>query len=379
MIPARIRMRLGGALRRIRQIRGREVPPDRPVAGAPYDPSCRARHLMDLADPELAFSSHPGGADDKWQETARARLRVLLGTEGPSEKLRAVLGVEGGERTGFRRREVTLLAPGERVLPIQIVDRPAQEPGERRPAIICLQGTNSGFHLSWGEARLPYDAVRIERGGDYARQAAAEGFVAVALEQSCFGQRQETLLPSRSQDPCIDHALHLALTGRTMLGERAGDVIDVRAWLSQNAGRYEVDPERIYVMGQSSGGATALYALALDTKLAGGIVAGSVGRIRNTIGARGTGSGQNVVPGILKVFETEDVVALIAPRPLVVVSGTDDHIYPYAGARDVVDRARSAWTSRNSDERLTVVGPEGPHRFYPGESWAAFRQCASLD
>ena len=45
--------------------------------------------------------------------------------------------------------------------------------------------------------------------------------------------------------------------------------------------------------------------------------------------------GQNVVPGILRWLELDDVVWPHAPRPLLTVSGRNDHIWPYAGAERV--------------------------------------------
>ena len=42
---------------------------------------------------------------------------------------------------------------------------------------MLFRSTNSGSHLSWGEARLPPDPLKIAGGGDYARQAARLGFI----------------------------------------------------------------------------------------------------------------------------------------------------------------------------------------------------------
>ena len=73
-------------------------------------------------------------------------------------------------------------------------------------------------------------------------------------------------------------------------------------------------------------------------------------------------------------METDDVLALCAPRPILIVSGTEDHIYPYDAARRVFEHARPAWVMKGAAERLAILGPVGPHRFYPDDVWPTFMQ-----
>ncbi len=342
------------------------------MPGGAYDPSRRAASLIAATRQANAFSVAPDGPDDPWQETARAVLRSLLSLEDTTAELNSIVGTRHSRKDGFQRLEVTLQDKGERLIPLQICGRANWS--TQRPAVICLQGTNSGFHLSWGEEHEPYDSARIANGGDYARQAVDRGYIAIAVEQACFGQRQELALRMKSKDPCIDHALHLMLTGSSLLAERVRDVLDTRRWIAENADEFGVDPDQIYIMGNSSGGGTAVYALAADPGFAGGIVSGAIGRIDQTIGARGAGSGQMILPGILNHFETEDVVAMVAPRPLVLCSGRDDHIFPFSGVQQIAEAVQVAWTDRNAKDKLIAIGPEGPHRFYPAECWPAFAE-----
>ena len=344
--------------------------PHRPVSGGAYDPSRRAASLIAASRQADSFTSAPHGPDDDWQRTARPILRSLLSLNDSAAEFSSTIGARHSQESGFQRLEVTLQGEGERLIPLQVCSK--AEWSSPRPAVICLQGTNSGFHLSWGEEHEPYDVARIENGGDYARQAVDRGFVAIALEQACFGQRQELALRMRSKDPCIDHALHLMLTGSSLLAERVRDVLDARHWIVENADHHGIDPSQIFIMGNSSGGGTAIYALAADSGFAGGIVSGAVGRIDETIGARGASSGQMIVPGILNHFEMEDVVAMVAPRPLVLCSGRDDHIFPFSGVQKIAEAVRVAWVDRNAGEKFVAIGPEGPHRFYPNDCWPAF-------
>lgn len=220
---------------------------------------------------------------------------------------------------------------------------------------------------------MPSDPAKIARGGDYAIQAADQGYLAICLELSCFGLRIERKLQTRPANPCIGTANHLLLLGRCLLGDRASDVSSVVTWLIQGDHDLPAEPDNISIMGQSSGGSAALYSGAMDTRLRAIVAAGCLGFIRETIAARNDESGQNVIPGILNWMEMDDIVAFCAPRPFLTVSGTTDHIWPISGGTAVVDSAREVYEELDAENNIRAVAVEGPHRFYPHETWSAFR------
>ena len=349
----------------------------------PYPPPPQGARLSPSADHQAGFDAAPlalswartGGEVRQWQAAARAKLADLTGWRRPEAAPRVIHHAPAPTRDGYRRARAYLRAWPGGDLPVDLVWRD----GIARPApvMICLQGTNSGAHLSWGEARMPPDPVKVAGGLDIARQAAARGYVAACVEQSCFGERRERALEPRSADPCIDASNHGLLLGRTLIGDRAADVAAVIDWL-ETATDLDLDLGRIHAMGNSSGGITALYAAALDERIAGVIAGGCVGPIRETIAARRDPSGQNVIPGMLNWLETEDVVALCAPRPVLAISGDRDHIFPAAGAAKVVYAARAVYEALGAGDCLRAVAADGPHRFYPDLAWPAFLELVGV-
>lgn len=343
-----------------------------PPPDARLSPSERNRAAIAVAPMRLAWAKSDLSAAD-WQERARDKLRALLAWSRPESP--PSITWHGTARHGElpRARYFLRAFPGCDI-PVDII-RPTG-PARRHPVMICLQGTNSGAHLSWGEARLPPDPVKIAGGLDIARQARENGFVAICIEQSCFGERREQALQRRSADPCIDAFNHGLLVGHTLLGDRASDVSAVIDWLIEADHGLPIDTERIFVMGTSSGGTTALFALAVDPRLAGAILCGCLGPVATTIAARAAGAGQAIVPGLLCWLDLGDVLALAAPRPVVALSGLTDHIYPFSATKQVVDEAMSVYDALAAGDRLRVLAGPGGHRFYPALAWPAFLELS---
>ena len=341
-----------------------------PPADVALSPSQAHAHALTAIRPALACPGGDGASIREWQVRARQKLAELSGyqTERPQPR---VLFADDSTRAGLRMRRLYLRIAPDTDVPVTLLWRDGIT--TPAPAMICLQGTNSGFHLNWGEIRMPADHERASKGLDFGRQAASRGYVAVCIEQSCFGERQERAIP-RSANATIDAANHALLLGRTLVGERATDVSSVVDWLLQSDGMPVIDTGRIYVLGNSAGGTTAVHAAALDERIAGVVASGCVGFIRDTIARRRDGGGQNVIPGILKWLEMDGVVALTAPRPFLAVSGTRDHIFPFAGAAAVVESARAAYRALGADHAITSASAEGPHRFYPDVAWIAFER-----
>lgn len=86
----------------------------------------------------------------------------------------------------------------------------------------------------------------------------------------------------------------------------------------------EVDENRVGIAGHSYGGYTALYHAALDTRCKFACISGAVCSFE-TRRREGTGITLfETVPGLALDLDTHDVLAAIAPRPTLVVSGTED-------------------------------------------------------
>lgn len=328
-----------------------------------------------FADIPRRLSFDPAGMKnpEDWQNRARAKLADLAGY--PLSRPEPILTLSRSEEPlgeDIVKRSVYLRIRPKTDLPIHLIYR--RSITKPAPGFLYLAGSTSGVHLAWGGTRVPIDHQRVTIGADMALQAARRGYLAVAVEQAGYGERGERHLPKRSSDRTIDTANHLLLLGRTLMGDGATDVSSAIDWLLGKESPVQVDAERLFLFGHSAGGTLAQFASALDPRIKGVLASGSVGPVRDTIGSRGAGSGHGIIPGFLTWFDTADMIALIAPRPFIGLSGTRDHIFPAAGVQKVIDGARPFYERLGAGAAIQAVAVDGSHQYHAEASWAAWNK-----
>lgn len=240
---------------------------------------------------------------------------------------------------------------------------PAGAKGPQRP-FICLQGHSTGMHTSiaveWRDETVP-KAIGGDR--DFAIGCLRRGIAAVCLEQRYMGENSTR--PDHTPD-CAHYATICLLSGRTALGERVFDVDRAIDYLST---RPDFDLSQVGVMGNSGGGTTSMFAGAVLPRLTHVMPSCSFSSFRASIGTIHH-CVCNYVPRLYELGESADVLGLIAPRPLVIVNGRLDDIFPLDAANEQFARLEAIYAAAGAVDRVRhVVGPEG-HRFYVDPAWA---------
>ena len=300
----------------------------------------------------------------EWQKQARIKLEELLCL--PLEVCDAdfkVLHTEDKEeyqRVNFEfQSEPGYYVPCTLLMPKNI-ERPL-------PGVICLQGHSNGAHISLGVPRFPEDEEDIAGGRDFALQAVREGYCAIALEQrymGAMGQRKDTGAPACIKD---NAAMASLLIGRTAIGERVWDVHRLIDVIEEHLSNY-IDVNKIICMGNSGGGTTTFYASCYDERIRLSMPSCSVCTYEDSIMAM-YHCPCNFIPNIRKFFDMGDLGCLIAPRPLVVVCGERDPIFPLDGVKRSFEIIQGAYKKNGKVDLCHLVIGDGGHQFYPDDAW----------
>ena len=159
--------------------------------------------------------------------------------------------------------------------------------------------------------------------------------------------------------------MHALMLGRTLIGER---VYDVDRGIDYLVGRGDVNRKAIGVMGNSGGGTVSLFSAALLPRLAlaapGSYFCGFRESIMSIYHCT-----CNYVPGLYNVADMADVLGLFAPKPVVVVNGKEDEIFPIKATRKAFRQLQRIYDGCGAKENChLVVGGEG-HRYYAEQAW----------
>ncbi len=113
-----------------------------------------------------------------------------------------------------------------------------------------------------------------------------------------------------------------------------------------------------------------MFAAALLDRITHSMPSCSFSSFRDSIGAMQHCS-CNYIPGLLLYGETADAVGLTAPKPIVVVNGAEDPIFPIRAANEQFERMQKIYAAAGDPGNCVHVIGNGGHRFYAVESWNA--------
>lgn len=293
----------------------------------------------------------------------RRRLWQLLGDLPPRPHQPKVI-VDSRRKCGgywkekFRIIDGSSTIPGYLLLPAKLT-QPA-------PAILYCHWHGGQYEIGKEEifrAHATPDAC----GPEFARR----GYVVMAIDARGFGERQGTGPGGPKEKGVAEEMsrakLHLWL-GQSLWGMILRD--DLIA-LDYMVSRPEVDPKRIGVTGISMGSTRSWWLAALDERVAAGACVGCMTRYSDLIRERSLDAHgiYYYVPGMLKYFDTEAVISLCAPRPMLFMTGDNDRGSPLAGVRTISRKARATYALyREQAHFRNLIFPKTGHVYRP-EMW----------
>jgi hypothetical protein len=215
---------------------------------------------------------------------------------------------------------------------------------------------------------------------------AARGYLAAAIDARYRGERGKGRKLAQAMRQAIETG-----KGHPWLIDT---VFDITRTLDYLQARPDVDPRRIGMVGISEGGIETWMAAAADERIAVAVpvigvtrfqcvirqAAGPAGKeylesFRGALSALAREMGEKEVnerviraawekllPGFNDRFDALNLVPLIAPRPLLILSHEKDQIIPLDGAREVYEATRSRYAELHASDRLQMrVAPDLEH------------------
>ena len=338
------------------------------------DPPAAAAADQDLARRVVAYDDHhdlsyyldrdrrrqPVRSADDWairREHILLNLQLVMGplpadAQRPKLDVRIVEEVRDGK---LLRRKLSFQSdPADRVAAWLLL--PIDAAKEKRPAVLCLHQTFAG-------GKDEPAGLAGAKNMHYGRELAERGYLVLAPDYPSLGEHK------------YDFAKHPEYASGTMKAIwdniRAVDVL---------ASLPEVDPERIGVIGHSLGGHNALFTAAFEPRLK--VVVTSCGFTSLRKDDLPSWTGPRYMPRIASQygsdirrlpFDFPEILAAIAPRPVLVCAATRDDDFDVGGVRDCIAAAQPTYRLLGEADALQAEYPDSPHDFPPEARERAYK------
>jgi dienelactone hydrolase len=148
--------------------------------------------------------------------------------------------------------------------------------------------------------------------------------------------------------------------GTTWAGVNYGD--DSRC-VDYLLSRKEVDPQRIGCTGLSGGGWRTNILTALDPRVKAAVSVGwmTTGDMQQPYNVAGAIGSFCLLPGVWNRIDIPDLIAMAAPKAVMVVSGTKDLLFPPAGQREAARQIADAYSWAGHASRFRNYAPDKEH------------------
>lgn len=280
---------------------------------------------------QMPFAAKDAPSAREWQDRVRTRLFEIVQAQNP--KLSPPLELTAGEfqEEGNHKKTTIICASNEgrkieATLTIPTGDGPF-------PAILCLHGHG-------GSREKAHDPSTEYKG--FAAEFAKRGFA--------------TLAPSLWHCDYAPNQLWNLMR-----------LVDVLEQLPT------VDKTRIGVAGLSMGGEWSMWLAACDLRIKAAVVSGWMCTTEGVL--RVPNCPCWMPPGLLELCDIAEVHILIAPRPLLIESATEDNCFPLDATKAGFEKIRKGYECFGAADKVRHHTFPGGHAWNGGQAYAFMEQA----
>lgn len=318
--------------------------------------------MFGAAQKSFAFDKVKPSRVKAWQKSFRQELKRLTGVSVIEQQLQGYkpeLRKVDSEDIGFAVRERWQIwtEPDVNLPFVMIIPKNIEG---KVPLVITPHGHGRNTEQYAGIYISPKDSIKAVDGQrNMAFLFAKKGYITITPAARGFAgtNREED---KNATSSCTELMKKDALVGRTPVGDRVWDIMRILDWALETL---PVDPSKVILTGNSGGGTQTIYAGAIDTRISICMPASAFSSFEASIGLL-KHCACNYIPGIMNYGDMGDILGLVAPRPLCIIQGKDDHIFPLQGAKEQFETVKKVYEAAGAPDNCELfVGHEG-HRYY---------------
>ena len=237
---------------------------------------------------------------------------------------------------------------------------PKEETAERKVVIVMHQ---HGGNYEYGKEEAAGNIGNENM--FFGRELVERGYVVFAMDAPLFGENNQFFQNSGIRNsPAVEEEFatqSLLLYDYTPLGIIVEQDLTALNFLLNLEG---VDKDNIGCIGHSFGGVRCMYLSALDERIKVTVLSNSVEKFREPIEFGGTQTWLSIVPDIAKYTGGNGMLALISPRPLMVLYSENDPIFPAEYLKLLIPPIKNIYKMLEQEKNLAIIKiPNKIHEF----------------
>lgn len=324
---------------------------------------------------QSAFRAESSEQFEAWKTGLRQTLRRITGMDemepcDPEPQL-----LESVRMDGYRRDKLILQTEPGVWMPLYKLVPDSLPLGAATPCVLALHGHQTGGKLSVaGREDIP--AIRRQIGvyrNAYGIDLVRQGYVVFCPDARAFGERREWTKQGETDELLLSSSCtqlnHMAIVlGQSVTGMWVWDLMRLVDYIESSG-----HSGPIGCVGLSGGGLQSLWLAAMDERIRCAVVSGYFYGVKDALLRLSDNCACNYVPNLWKHVDMGDLGALVAPRPLLIESGTEDELNGARGIVNVTEQveiARGAYALLDAGDRLQHFVFAGGHYWHGGETGA---------
>lgn len=324
--------------------------------------------LFDKQKRSLAFNARDKKQFFVWKQKTRKKLKELIGyykfqSCKPLPEINETV-----EFPDFIRIHMEINTEPSIKMPFYVLK---PKTGKTRfPVVLALHGHSSGGKYSTaGRNDIPEIAQQIKNYNyDYGVQFVKEGFLVFCPDARGFGERQEKWAKKDILASSCYWLLSMTIPfGMTIAGMWTWDIHRLIDYIQT---RKDVDREKIACVGLSGGGLQTLWASALDDRIKCAVISGYMYGFKESM-LETSVCLCNYVPHLYEYLDIGDIAACIAPRPLLIETGSNDPLNGKSGLKNVYSQTsiiKKAYKILGNEKLFKHDVFEGGHKWHGVEA-----------
>ena len=306
---------------------------------------------------------------DAWRAQLRAGITGMLGAF-PAPAPLALQTIEEKQLPGVSRRFITYQSQEGLTVPAWYLVPDAPLPG--KPGVVAIHGHGFGVDDIVGIREDGRDYAEGEDPGyhkSFALALARRGFHVISPELLGFGR----LRTARDKAAGNAHAssCHAVTTTLLMCGSSiaAARVFQCVRALDVLEALGDADPTRLGCMGISGGGLVSTFLAALEDRIKDCVVSGYANTFEASVLGVPMHCVDNFFFGALQLAEMPDILASIAPRPMLWEMGDQDDIFPIEAGRGAAELVSTVYRKLGAADVFAVDEFTGTHQISGAQSY----------